>query len=960
MRRCCLLLLVWNLTAVALAQPLPSRPLLVLDTGGHSATVRKVLFTPDSKRLVTVSYDKTVRVWDTATGETLKVCRLAIGPGDEGQLNAAAVSPSGRTLAVAGVPVGRGKFGVPIYLVGLETGKVEQVIRGHTDFVECLAFSPDGKWLASGGFDRTVRIHSLPGGQLYRQLTGHAERILNVVFSPDNKLVATAAADHTGRVWSLARAQTVAELKGHTENVYALAWSPDGKTLATGSSDGTIRTWTPAGKPMQTAPLRDRDIVIQIISLTFTPDSKELLYTGIGYRGKAGLLDVASGKPRLEFAEHGNTVMHGALSRGGTLAATTGGDNHETFIWKTADGSVVHKLVGAGQSVWGVGWGPDSKTIAWGNTNRRGTELGNPPLERTFHLEELEFGGPPGGNFQRGRLSRGKYSLSLDQDFQMQIKDDQTVRLFRTDQPKERVYCFDIFADSRAIVGTAFGLYQVDLATGKIVRTYAGHSGIVLCVASSPDGRYFLTGSTDQTLCIWDVQQDQPLLSLFIAGPEWIAYTPQGYYACSAAGEQLMGWQINNGLDAAASYYPAARFRKSLYHPAALRLLLQAGSLDKALAQAAGKKPATAVTVAQVLPPTVTVTLPQTGVRVAQPRVEVRATARSVGKNPVTAMRLLLDGRPYKGQAGIKAFPVPRLGDVAASWTVELTPGAHVLAVQAESAVSKGLSPPVELTYARPTADPDKLPPPNLFVLAVGVSAYPEPMRLQYAASDAEAIQKVLKEKTGKAFTRVEVQLLSDSKARKADILKGMDWLASVMTPRDVGVVFFSGHGARYPDGNFYLVPVDVDPNKGHATLVPGDLIKEKLGEMPGRLIAVLDCCHSGSVAEEGGRAAQALTDDLVRDLLTEDYGVITMCSSLGREYSLESPAVRAGFFTLALVEGLAGRADANKDGQVHFNELDAYAFKRVRDLSRGMQNPVTGKPATIRSFPLASSARSA
>ena len=133
-------------------------------------------------------------------------------------------------------------------------------------------------------------------------------------------------------------------------------------------------------------------------------------------------------------------------------------------------------------------------------------------------------------------------------------------------------------------------------------------------------------------------------------------------------------------------------------------------------------------------------------------------------------------------------------------------------------------------------------------------------------------------------------------------------------------------------------------------TLFPGELLKEHLANMPGRIIAMLDACHSGTVAED---FQVSRPDNLVRDLVTDDCGVVVMCSSLGREYSMESSATRAGFFTLGVTEGLSGRADLNHDGVVYVHELDAYAAARVRQLSRGEQHPVTGRPPTIRSFPL-------
>jgi uncharacterized caspase-like protein len=263
--------------------------------------------------------------------------------------------------------------------------------------------------------------------------------------------------------------------------------------------------------------------------------------------------------------------------------------------------------------------------------------------------------------------------------------------------------------------------------------------------------------------------------------------------------------------------------------------------------------------------------------------------------------------------------------------------------------VSKGVSPPVQVTCT----GGNKNESPSLYVLAVGVSAYEGEMRLHFAASDAVSITKCLKEKAARVFDKVEVRLLTDEKATRKEILKGLVWLDSVMTSRDVGIVFFSGHGARDPRGNFYLIPVDVNPEDPAHTCVPGNLVKEALGNMPGRLIAILDACHSGAVASSKRAARRAPADDLVRDLVTDDYGVVTLCSSQGREYSLESSEVNGGFYTQSLVEGLSGKADFNRDHLVYLHELERYASLRVRQLTRGLQNPVTGRPPTIRSFPL-------
>jgi hypothetical protein len=352
--------------------------------------------------------------------------------------------------------------------------------------------------------------------------------------------------------------------------------------------------------------------------------------------------------------------------------------------------------------------------------------------------------------------------------------------------------------------------------------------------------------------------------------------------------------------------------------------------------------------VMDVLPPDVSITAPTGGeVTTANDTVTIRGTAVAAGKHPVAAMRLIVDGRPVQGAAGVKRIAPGAKAE--AEWTVPLSPGVHSLAVLAESAVSKNLSQALVVTR---TGDE---PPPNLYVLAVGVSNYQGDMKLNFAASDAKLLKQAFSESCKGVFGKIEVRLLTDEDATKKGIIDGLDWLASKMTAKDVGVFSFSGHGTRDPNGNFHLVPVDVREDDPDATCLSGDLFKSKLENMPGRLVAILDACHSGAVAEaKAAEEGKDKVDGLVRDLLTDDYGVVVMCASLGREFALESPTTKAGFFTLGLVEGLAGKADTNKDGLIFINELDVYAGLRVNRLSGGRQNPVTGRPPTIRPFAMA------
>jgi uncharacterized caspase-like protein len=323
-------------------------------------------------------------------------------------------------------------------------------------------------------------------------------------------------------------------------------------------------------------------------------------------------------------------------------------------------------------------------------------------------------------------------------------------------------------------------------------------------------------------------------------------------------------------------------------------------------------------------------------------------------------VRLLLDGRPYPGAEHFQKFDPPRDGEVQETWDVKLEPGPHTLAVLAKSTASDNVSEPVHVTFgargmARGVPDAAAASQSSrLFVLAVGISAYPgpSPEKLSYAAKDAEAIVRACQVQAGNPplYHTVEVKTLTDGQATRKGIASGLAWLQTATTLSDVAVVAFAGHGLTV-DGRLYLLPCDVKMDDVPATAVAGDELKRTLARLPARkVLLLLDACHSGAV--DGGPRRDAPTDDLVRDLALDEYGVIAMCAATARESALESSTVEHGYFTSALTEGLAGKADFNQNHLVQSLELELYIKERVEELSGGKQHPVTSKPA-IQPFPL-------
>ena len=189
---------------------------------GHDDIVSGAAFSPDGKRIVTASLDKTARVWDAATGQ----------------------------------PIG-------------------EPLKGHEDLVYSAAFSPDGKRIVTASWDKTARVWDT-GQPIGEPLRGHEGRVYSAAFSPDGKRVVTASLDKTARVWDAATGQPIGEpLKGHDGFVWRAAFSPDGKRIVTASWDKTARVWDAAtGKPIG-EPLKGHEG--SLLSAAFSPDGKRIV-----------------------------------------------------------------------------------------------------------------------------------------------------------------------------------------------------------------------------------------------------------------------------------------------------------------------------------------------------------------------------------------------------------------------------------------------------------------------------------------------------------------------------------------------------------------------------------------------------------------------------------------------------------------------------------------------------------
>jgi hypothetical protein len=443
----------------------------------------------------------------------------------------------------------------------------------------------------------------------------------------------------------------------------------------------------------------------------------------------------------------------------------------------------------------------------------------------------------------------------------------------------------------------------------------------------------------------------QELLALYTQASQgrWVLWTPSGYYDCSVGAEDLIGWHINNGEDAAADFYPVSRFRKTFYRPDVVGKILDTRNETEAVRLAdaeANRQRTESVAIENILPPTIKILSPENGETVTSEEIEVRYSTHTPTNAPVTAVRLLVDGRPLEGTRGITVEAVAPKRSLKAR-----LPGRDCeVALVAEN--RHGVSEPsrVRLKWGGKPAEEFVIKP-KLYALVVGVSKYADAnIQLKYAAKDARDFAAALERLKGGLYRDVVVRPLTDEKAVKDEVLDGLDWVRKETTQHDVAMVFLSGHGVNDADGSYYYLPANVNVEKLMQTGVEFTAIRRTVMSIVGKALFFVDTCHAGNVM--GGRRGLNDITGIINELTSAENGAVVFASSTGRQYSLENDDWQNGAFTKALVEGLAGKADYGGKGRITINMLDLWLSERVKELTGGKQTPTTTKPQTIPDFP--------
>ncbi len=942
------------------------RPILQLDTSGHMALIRGLAFTPDGSFIVSAADDKVIRIWDWRAGKTVRTIRGQSGPGEEGKIFAMALSPDGRWLAVGG-SLGTFTGTKPreeeeshqIRLYDFASGELKALLKGHTNGVVGLSFSPDGKKLISGSFDHDAIIWDVEHGALLHRLQGHRDFVFAVGFTPDGTRAVTGSDDNTLRLWRVSDGALLKEMTGHGDKVSALAVSPRDGNIASGDNSGEIRLWDGKTGALLKVFAKQGNYVGYIGSLRFSPDGRLLLST-CGYSGCGNIqriYDAASGKELTTYAKHDSIVLASAFSPDGSLVATGGGEQFPIDIWDPKTGDTKAALKGVGDPSWAVGFSADGRGIAWGNSVGQHWAANNyGPLEIALRLPGGDALAEPkavtsqegwvGAKASLGALSLqhrkgGAYGFDAILDV---LKDGKPSGISIEREPADgyqhRSYSFT--PDGKQIIsGGSNGSLLAYGLDGKKLGRFVGHEGEVWAVAPSPDGRYLVSGANDQTVRLWNLKTRELLVTIFRGEDgEWVMWTPEGFYAGSPGADKIVGWQINQGPDKAARYIAAGQLRKALHRPDLVAAKI-AGDPDGLVKEAAARLDIDAL-IRKSLAPTVAILSPADGTTAKEfddngkTRVRVAVAARVTGQGGgIGRISFKLNGQVISSAYG--PLMLDRDGTITRAF--DLSTPDTAIEVVAEDTAGQVESLPAAITVH---ADPKALAGvPDLYVLAIGATKYADTRyRLPLAVNDAETLANTLKE-AGIGYYRNPpiVKTLFDEEVTAEKVGAAFEELSHQVKAGDVFVFYIAGHGKTLKaGGDYYFLPPSEqgfsDEEIARQGFGPKQLSAwfETIPAL--KSIWIFDTCESGSAERiKAFRTRSVALDDAALQRLKDATGR-TIFMAAGEEQSAIEGYKNHGVFTYALLEGLA---KAGSSDQVQLFDLADYVMSRVPELSRAL-----------------------
>ncbi|WP_052333978.1 caspase family protein [Neolewinella persica] len=915
--------------------------------------IRKIDVDYSGKNILTLSDDKTAKLWNGENGALLRTLRVPIDEGNFGKTYAGAISPDGTIAIVGGWSKSRNH---DLYIFDADTGKMLHRIGGHSNVILDIEFSPDGRFFAAslGGTDG-IRVYSTSNFKKVGEDTDYGSELYNLAFGANGSL---ATVSNDGFVRRYAADFTLSNKKqlGKDKRPYSLDFSPDGQLLAVAYDN------SPNLSVLDAQSLEERyqpditgaiTISTRLNKTSFSKDGNQLIAGGYNSKTVDGVYgyclriwDKQGKGPYTDLVVSQNTIMDLKSTTSGNILI--GGSRPD---WAIVSASLKERVEYTGANALYFNIHQRSHLLL----NQDGTRVGVSPHSQLPINFDLTAGTLQADKFtgESFTASRGKLTITDWQDDVSPKLNNQKLNFL---QAYEQSHSVDINGSGSAIViGGSYDLYSLNAEGKKIWDTDTPATTWAVNIA--PNGRVVVATHGDGVIRWYRMTDGRHLLSLFIHPDRerWVCWTPDGYYNASPGAEEFLGWHVNQGMDKEALFYPLSRFRDKYYRPDVVQRVIMTADVEVALQQAdqaRGRATSTTRSVANQLPPLIRILSPPGGSTVSRREVTVRYDITSPNGEPLTGLSVQIDGRPIPGQRGIK--PKGLRGDI----TVQIPATDCRVSLLASNRHGKSEPASIDLKYVGSASGSPVNFKPNLYLLSIGVADYKiDDFDLDYSDNDARDFYDLMKTQQGLLYNKVHSRLLVDQDATKDNILDALDWLTKETTQHDVAMIFFAGHGLENDQGTFYYLPVGADDASLRRTALMKDEIRETVASVAGKIVVFMDACHSGGVMRTTGKRREVPNvNGIINELISAENGAVVFSSSTGRQKSQEDTKWQNGAFTEALLAGLKGGARYGGDehpNQVTCKSLDLFISRNVKELTNGNQSPTTVFPVNVQDFPI-------
>ena len=828
----------------------------------------------------------------------------------------------------------KGSYTTPAYLLPWPT----------SFYIASVAFSPDSRFLVTGGSDKSARLLDISTGKEIKKFSGVISdvknefaaarddrgktvagewelRFNNVTFSRDGNYLGIVTSDKAALAFNLNNFTEVTSIGSPESSVSSLAIDAGGKCMATGSFKNryislwdmvskeelyrfedrkdynTLVAFSPDGQYLAAAGFWNegpsvwnyakreriqnfRYSVGRPYALRFSHDSRRIILGG--YSGKVAILDILSGQKVTEYTKHGDDVIAADFHPGNKVVAT-GGRDKSIVVFDLEYQETKTKLQPQRGTVYALSYSPDGEYLAAG--------------------------------FEDG-----------------------TLMIYRTPE-------YDAY------------------------RTLEAHQDAITSIYYSPDGKYAASGSHDYYVKLWDTETWSEIAGILLIGKDdWAIFTPDNFYAASKGSLSALAFRLGTDI------YPFEQFDLRFNRPDIIiqRIGKAPAELIDSYKKAYAKRLRLMNFTEEMLGddfhlPEIRTTLESLPLTAENKNIRFQLAARDA-KYLLDRINVYVNDVPIYGINGI-SLRGKKLNAVEKEISLELSDGRNKL--QASVLNEKGaesLRDTFEITYNGESAKPD------LYIVTIGVSEYADKrFNLLYASKDAQDLADLLARQSDR-FRKIHPFVLLNEDVTKNNFIAVKDKLMKSGVDDEV-VLFIAGHGLLDDNLDYYFGTHDIDFANPSEKGLPYETIERLLDGLPARKkLLLIDTCHAGEVdREETDLAAMEINSkpnvksrsfrgvipateknklglnnsfELMQQLfanLSRGSGAVVISAAGGVQFAFEDEKWQNGVFTYCILEGLkTKKADIDLNGEISVTELRNYVTAEVAKLTSGRQTPTS------------------